>query len=228
MPFYHDSTMLLLIPAMLFALWAQYMVKSTFAKYSKIDAAAGYKGSDVALRILRESGIPDVKVEPVPGSLTDHYDPRSKVLRLSQDIYNGKSIAALGVAAHEAGHAIQHKHAFGAFQLRQTIFPVANIGSSLAFPLFLLGLIMTSPSLMDIGILMFAAAVLFQVVTLPVEFNASSRALAMLESRGYLQQQEIGSARKVLRAAAMTYVAATGVAAMNLVRMLLLSGSSRD
>jgi len=220
---------MLLIPAVLLAMWAQFKVKSTFNKYSKVPANSGMTGGDVAKRLLADGGLSEIKVEQVAGALTDHYDPRTRVLRLSEPIANSKSVAALGVAAHEVGHALQHKQAFGAFQLRQSIVPVANIGSTLAFPLFLLGWFMGSGGtfLMNLGIWLFSGAVLFALVTLPVEFNASSRALALLQSRGYLKETEVGQAKQVLNAAAMTYVAATAMAVLQLVRLLMLR-SSRD
>ena len=224
---FSDPTMLLLIPALLLSLWAQVKVKSTFARYSKVDAASGMTGSEVARRLLKDGGLDDVEVESVEGNLTDHYDPRSRKLRLSASTSQSKSVAALGVAAHEVGHAIQHQKAYGAFQLRQGVFPVANLGSTLAFPLFIAGLLFSIPSLMTIGILLFSGAVAFQVITLPVEFNASSRALALLGSRGYLVQEEVGHARKVLQAAALTYVAATAMAVLQLFRLLMLR-SRRD
>jgi Zn-dependent membrane protease YugP len=226
MPFlFYDPTMLLLIPAILLALWAQVLVKSTYARYSKVPASSGMTGADVAGRLLSDGGLNDVDVEEVEGKLTDHYDPRTKTLRLSTSISRSRSVAALGIAAHEVGHALQHSKAYGAFQLRQGIFPVANLGSTLAFPLFFIGFLFTSPMLMDIGIILFSGAVFFQLVTLPVEFNASSRALALLQSRGYLAEQEVGLARKVLRAAALTYVAATAVAVLHLLRLILLRGA---
>lgn len=226
MPFlFYDPTFLLLIPAIVLALWAQHMVKSTYDKYSKVPAAVGLTGGDVAGKLLQDSGLNDVALEEVEGKLTDHYDPRSKTLKLSTAIAGSRSVAAIGVAAHEVGHAIQHRTAYGAFNLRQSIFPVANLGSTLAFPLFFAGFLFTAPVLMDVGIFLFAGAVLFQVVTLPVEFNASSRALTMLQSRGFLAEEEIGQARKVLRAAALTYVAATAVAVLHLLRLVLLRGA---
>ena len=223
--FFYDPTMLLLIPAIILALWAQYLVKSTYKKYSKVVSSSNLTGAHVAQQLLNDGGIGDVSLEEVEGSLTDHYDPRTKTLRLSTDISRSRSVAALGIAAHEVGHAIQHKRAYGPFYLRQGIFPVANIGSTMAFPLFIAGFLFTAPILMDIGIVLFSGAVLFQVVTLPVEFNASSRALALLQSRGYLAQQEIGMAKKVLQAAALTYVAATAVAVLHLLRLILLRGA---
>ena len=223
LPFF-DSTMIFLIPALLLALWAQFRVKSTFAKFNKVPASSGLTGGQVAERLLRDGGIPEVEIESVSGTLSDHYDPRIKKLRLSESIYGSKSVAALGVAAHEVGHALQHKQAFGAFQLRQSIVPVANLGSTLAFPLFFIGILVSIKPLMDIGILLFSGAVLFQVITLPVEFNASSRALALLQNRGYLVQTEVGQAKQVLNAAALTYVAATAMAVLQLVRLLILRG----
>lgn len=226
-PFFYDPTFILLIPALLLALYAQFLVKSTFAKYSKVPASSGLTGAEVAENLLRDGGLSQVEIEEVPGALTDHYDPRSKILRLSPPISRSKSVAALGIAAHEVGHALQHKEAMGIFQIRQSIVPVANLGSNLAFPLFFIGLIFSAKSLMDIGILLFSGAVLFQLVTLPVEFNASSRALALLQNRGYLAETEVTHARKVLNAAALTYVAATAMAVLQLVRLLLLR-SQRD
>ena len=226
MPFLlYDPTMLLLIPAIILAVWAQHLVKSTYAKYSKVSAASGMTGGNVAERLLRDGGLNDVEVEEVEGKLTDHYDPRTKTLRLSTSISRSRSVAALGIAAHEVGHAMQHKMAYSAFHIRQSIFPVANIGSTLAFPLFFIGFLFTVPLLRDVGIILFSGAVLFHVVTLPVEFNASTRALSLLRSRGYLADSEVGQAKKVLQAAALTYVAATAVAVLHLLRMLLLRGA---
>jgi uncharacterized protein len=223
---FFDSTMLLLIPVMIFAFWAQSRVKSTFAKFSKVQASSGMTGEDLAVRLLRDGGLGDVKVEHVAGDLSDHYDPRTRVLRLSDSTYASRSVAALGVTAHEVGHALQHKEAMGTFQLRQSIVPVANIGSTLAFPLFLIGMFMGHGGkfLMDLGILLYVGAVAFTVVTLPVEFNASTRALALLSNRGYLVRTETDQARQVLRAAAMTYVASTAMAVVQLVRLLVLRG----
>ena len=223
--FFYDPTMFLLIPAIILALWAQHLVKSTYAKYSKIPAGIGLTGGVVAERLLRDSGLHDVTIEEVDGRLTDHYDPRSKTLRLSTEISRSRSVAAIGVAAHEIGHAIQHKMAYGAFQIRQMIFPVANLGSTLAFPLFFIGFLFTSPKMMDIGIILFCGAVFFQLITLPVEFNASARALILLNNRGYLAEEEIHKVKKVLRAAALTYVAATAVAVLHLIRLLILRGA---
>ena len=224
--FFFDSTILLLLPTLLLALWAQYRVKSTFAKYSKIPAASGSTGREIAARLLTDSGLGQIKIEEVDGKLTDHYDPRKKILRLSASTSRSRSVAAIGVAAHEVGHAIQHNRSYSPFQIRQGIFPVANLGSRLAFPLFIIGFLFgqSGKVLMDIGIILFSGAVLFQVITLPVEWNASSRALVALQSRGYLVQEEVGQAKKVLQAAAMTYVAATAVAVVHLLRLLVLRG----
>lgn len=219
---FYDPTMILLIPAILLALWAQFKVKNTFNKYQQVPAGSGYTGADVARRLLDENGLSTVLIEEVPGNLSDHYDPKAKRLRLSSGTARSRSVAAIGVAAHEVGHAIQDSQAYGAFQVRHMIFPVANLGSTLAFPFFFIGILFTIPQLMDIGIILFAAAVLFQVVTLPVEFNASSRALAMLKNRGYLQHTEVKQAKSVLDAAALTYVAATAMAVLSLLRLLIL------
>jgi hypothetical protein len=187
-------------------------------------------GAQAAHQLLQTAGAGEVTIEKAPGELTDHYDPRKKVLRLSQGVHDSSSIAALGIAAHETGHAIQHHNRYQPMALRSIIYPVASLGSTLAFPLFFIGFIMSSkgPSpLMDIGILLFAGAVAFSVVTLPVEFNASKRAIALLEERRFLTGDELAGAKKVLGAAALTYVASTAVAATQLLRMVLLR-SSRD
>ena len=226
MPFlFFDSTMILLIPAAVLAFWAQMRVKSTYQKYAKVPASNGMTGADVARRLLDVNDLNNVKLESVNGKLSDHYDPRTKTLRLSQDIAAGRSVAALGIAAHEVGHAIQDKEAYASFKIRQSIVPVANIGSQASFPIFFVGILMSIPKLMDIGIILFTGAVLFQLVTLPVEFNASSRALRMLSERGYLVQDEVGQAKKVLSAAALTYVAATAMALMSLLRLIILRDS---
>jgi Zn-dependent membrane protease YugP len=227
--YFYDSTLLFILPALLLAIWAQYLVKSAFSKYSKIPAASGFTGLEIARRLLGDSGLGDINIEEVDGKLTDHYDPRTGTLRLSTSTARSRSVAAIGVAAHEVGHAIQHRKSYSPFQIRQSIFPVANLGSRLAFPLFIIGFLFghSGKVFMDIGILLFSGAVLFQVITLPVEWNASSRALVLLQSRGYLVQEEVGQAKKVLQAAAMTYVAATAVAVVHLLRLLVLR-SVRD
>ncbi|MFQ6108834.1 MAG: zinc metallopeptidase [Candidatus Aminicenantales bacterium] len=227
--FFWDYTFWLLIPPLILAIYAQQKVKSTYKRFSRKVAASRISAAELARRILRTSGA-DVKVEKVPGQLTDHYDPRKRVLRLSEGVYGSSSIAALGISAHEAGHALQHHGGYFPLQLRNAIYPVASFGSSLAFPLFFIGFIFSSqgPSiLMDIGILLFAGAVAFSVLTLPVEFNASRRALSLLHKGGYLKKDELYGARQVLYAAALTYVAATAMAAMQLLRLFLLRSSRR-
>lgn len=204
--------------------WAQMRVRSAFKKYSQMGSASRLSGAETARRILQQQGIYDVSVEETGGMLSDHYDPRARAVRLSSDNFHGDHLAGLAVAAHEVGHAIQHAHGYAPLNLRSAILPVANLGSTLGFPLILAGMFFTSiPVLMDIGIMLFAGAVLFQIVTLPVEFNASSRAMAIL-SQGYLASDEVRSARKVLNAAAMTYVATAATAVLQLA-MLLMRGS---
>ena len=228
--FLWDYTFFFLIPPLLLAFYAQARVRGTYAKYSRIGSASGVSGARMAQEILNMGGAHEVKIEETQGHLSDHYDPRKRVLRLSSGVYESNSIAALGIAAHESGHALQHHTGYAPLHLRNGIYPVASLGSTLAFPLFLIGFFMSSkgPSiLMDIGILLFAGAVLFSVLTLPVEFNASKRAMALLGERGYLKGQELEGARKVLSAAALTYVASTAMAAMQLLRMFMLR-SSRD
>jgi Zn-dependent membrane protease YugP len=222
--FYMDSTMILVLPALLLAMYAQSKVQSTFAKYLNVRSSKGYTGAQVARRLLDSHGLQDVTVEMIQGRLSDHYDPRKKALRLSQDVYSSSSLAAIGVAAHETGHALQHDLGYLPLAVRNSIVPIASIGSQAAFPLFFLGLIIRSESLLYLGIFAFAAAVLFQVVTLPVEFNASSRAIAALEDGGFIESREVEPTRQVLSAAALTYVAATLMAVMQLLRLLVLSG----
>jgi hypothetical protein len=221
------STMdlVLLVPAMLFALWAQWKVKSTYNKFSEVRSRYGRSGAQVAASLLNRNGIGGVNIDRSEGMLSDYYDPTKKEVRLSEHNYDGDSIAALSVAAHEVGHAIQHKMAYAPLNFRTGLFPVANIGSTLAMPLAILGIFMSMPLLLNIGIVLFAGAVLFQLVTLPVEFDASRRALAQLQSGGYLAADEIGMAKKVLTAAALTYVAAAAVSVIHLIRLLLLRQS---
>ena len=227
MPFFFDPAYLLLIPAILLSLYAQAKVQTTFSKYMKIPARSGINGAQAARELLRQNQLYDVKVEQVSGRLSDHYDPRSKTLRLSPEVYSSSSLAALGIAAHETGHAFQHNNEYVPLKLRNAIVPVANIGSNLAFPLLLLGIILSMPTLVQIGIIAFSAAVLFQLITLPVEYNASNRAVAALESGGMIQGDETGSTRKVLNAAALTYVAATLMSILQLLRLLLIAGGGR-
>lgn len=230
MPFlgFSLTDILLLVPALLFALYAQMKVKSTFQRYQNVFSRRRITAAQAAKSILNSNNVYDVEVEETSGLLSDHYDPRAKKLRLSSEIYHSFSVAALGVAAHEAGHAIQHRVDYAPLKFRNGLFPVANFGSQMALPLFVIGLLFRSGFMMDIGIWLFVAAVAFQIVTLPVEFNASKRALVQLEAGGYLERDEIEPARKVLSAAALTYVAATAVAVMHLIRLLLLRGSSDD
>lgn len=227
--FFGDPTFLLVIPALILALYAQAKVKGAYAKYGRIATASRLTGAQAAHQLLQQAGAGEVVVEKTPGQLTDHYDPRKKVLRLSEGVHDSASIAALGIAAHETGHAIQHHQHYQPMHLRSLIYPVANIGSTLAFPLFFIGFIAGSGSktLMDLGILLFTGAVAFSVITLPVEFNASKRALTLLEERRLLTPDEMVGARKVLGAAALTYVASTAMAAIQLLRMFVLR-SSRD
>lgn len=228
--FFWEPTFFLLLPPLILAFYAQARVRGAYKKYSQIFAASKISGARVAHELLQTSGAGDVKIEKVAGELTDRYDPRTRVLRLSQGVYESTSIAALGIAAHESGHAIQHQSHYQPLALRTMIYPVASLGSTLAFPLFFIGFIFSrrGPSvLMDIGILLFAAAVVFSLVTLPVEFNASKRAMALLEDRRFLTADEMTGARKVLKAAALTYVASTATAAMQLLRMFILR-QSRD
>ena len=226
-PFW-DPTMVLLVPCIILAVYAQFKVRSAYSRFSQVASAAGLSGVETARRLLKQNGIYDVAVEEVGGNLSDHYDPRDKVVRLSSGIYHGHHLAGLAIAAHEVGHAIQHAYGYFPLHLRHTILPVANLGSTLAFPLLLAGFFFQVPALMDIGILFFAAAVVFQIITLPVEFNASSRAMTLLVDGRYLAADEGRLARKVLNAAALTYVAATAMALMQLLRLLILRGSSND
>lgn len=224
MPFYiYDSSMILIIPAFILAIWAQFRVKSTYRKFKGVRSANGIRGVDAAKKILEYNGIYDVKVESVSGELSDHYDPRVKKVRLSQSNYESSSLAALAVAAHEVGHAIQHNTGYAPLALRHSILPVTQIASWAAFPLFLIGFFLNTPLLINLGIIFFAAVVLFHFVTLPVEFNASSRALAQLEQHGMLVTEEVNGARKMLNAAALTYVAAATMALLQLIRLILIS-----
>jgi Zn-dependent membrane protease YugP len=220
-----DPTMFLLIPAVILAIWAQVRVSSTYKRFSKIPAASGISGAQAAKYILERSGVMNVKIEAVEGKLSDHYDPRSKTVHLSTDNYKGRSLSAMAVAAHEVGHAIQDSVGYMPLRLRYSILPATNLGSWAAFPLFIIGLFMNTPFLMDLGIILFAGVVLFHFVTLPVEFNASQRALAQLQGNGMLVEEEVRGAKKVLNAAAMTYVAATAMALLQLIRLLMIRGN---
>ena len=222
---YFDSTYLILLPAILFALWAQSRVKSTYAKYSK--EFAGLTGEEAARMVLEMNGITGVTIEPVAGELTDHFDPKSNTIRLSKGVYDVTSVAAVGVAAHEAGHAVQYAVGYSPIKIRTAIIPVTQIGSYLSWPLLLIGLLMGSETLAMAGVLLFCTVVAFQLVTLPVEFNASNRALEALGASGYLKEEQLNGAGKVLRAAAMTYVAALAQAIAQLLRLLMIANRSR-
>lgn len=230
-PMFFDRTYLLVILGVVICLAASAKVKSTFAKYSYVKNRAGMTGREAAERVLRQAGITDVRIERVSGSLTDHYDPRSKVLRLSDSTYGSDSVAAVGVAAHECGHAIQHASHYAPLSIRGAIVPVANFGSAIAWPLIIFGLFIggnSSSLLINLGILAFSASVIFQLVTLPVEFNASGRAVRILGSSGMLNTDELGAVKKVLGAAALTYVAGAASAILQLLRILILTGGRRN
>ena len=222
-PYYIDPTYLILIPAILISAWAQFKVSSTFNKYSTVRSINGYTGAQVARILLNDAGLQEVEIQQVPGRLSDHYDPRAKVLRLSSDVYGSTSVASIGVAAHEVGHAIQDKESYSALVFRNAIVPLVNFSSSLSWILFFIGILLSYSTLVTIGIILFSVVVLFQLVTLPVEFNASSRALKLLEARGILYDKEVDGARNVLSAAALTYVAATLMAVLQLVRLIAIS-----
>lgn len=220
-----DPTFIILIPGLLLALYAQFKVQSAFARFVQVQAVSGMTGAQVAQKLLQDAGINDVNVEQTAGHLTDHYDPRKKALRLSSEVFNGSSLASLGIAAHETGHAMQHHQDYLPLSIRAKFVPVAQFGSTLAFPIFLFGWIFNTGWLVWAGIYLFTAVVLFQIVTLPVEFNASSRALASLQSGGYIDSREVNGAKKVLDAAALTYVAAALMSILQLLRLLLIAGA---
>lgn len=231
--FYNDSTILILIPAIILSFYAQYKVKNTFNKYSNIKNRNGFTGAQVAEQLLLLSGINDVRVLHVPGNLTDHYDPTSKVIRLSDSVFQSQSIASISVAAHETGHAIQHNKQYKPLSIRSAIFPTVSISSKLANPLIIIGFLLGSFGgslgmfLLNIGIILFTIVVAFSIITLPVEFNASKRALVMLEDNNFLSTDEIVPAKKVLNAAALTYVAAALVGIANLIRLIVSSNRRR-
>lgn len=232
MPYYYlDSYYLILIvPTMLFALWAQSKVKSTFEKYSKVRSLRGYTAAQICRQILDRNGLQHVRIERIAGNLTDHFDPTSNVVRLSDSVYNSTSVASIGVAAHEVGHAVQYAVGYAPIKIRAAIIPVTNFGSKLSMPLILLGVLMGAYPLVSIGILLFSLMTVFQLVTLPVELNASSRALHTLEQDNILYGDEVKQAKSVLTAAALTYVAALLTSAAQLLRLVLLYGrrNNRD
>ncbi len=234
--YYYDPTYILVLIGVILCVWASSRVNSTYRKYARVRCYSGMTGAQAAQRILQMSGIYDVQVQHVSGELTDHYDPAHKVLRLSDSVYGSQSVAAIGVAAHECGHAVQHQKGYLPLKIRSALVPAANIGSSLGLPLVILGLILGIGfelpgggyfSLAQIGIWVFSLAVLFQVVTLPVEFNASGRALKMLGSYGIMSQDEVQDCKRVLGAAALTYVAAAASSVLQLLRLILLTGNRR-
>ena len=237
MPFfyYFDPTYFLVIIGLIITVWAQISVQSTFNKYSKMKISRGFTGADAARQVLAGGKVNDVAIKSIRGSMTDHYDPRDNSISLSETVGNVSTAAAIGVAAHEAGHALQHAEGYGPIKLRMAIIPVCNFASSLAMPLFILGILFSSWNpetmfgtfMMQAGILSFTVAVFFQVVTLPVEFNASRRAMAALEASGSYTDEELDGARKVLRAAAMTYVAALAVSLLQILRLVLISNNRR-
>ena len=235
--FYFDPTYILVLIGAVLCIWASSRVNSTYSKYARVRARSGMTGAQAAQRILQMSGIHDVQIQHIAGNLTDHYDPSGKVLRLSDSVYGSASVAAIGVAAHECGHALQHREGYFPLKFRSALVPAANIGSKLGLPLVILGLILGIGfdlpgggyfSLAQIGIWVFSLAVLFQVVTLPVEFDASKRALKLLEETGILYRDETGAVKNVLSAAALTYVAAAAASLLQLLRVIILFGGRRN
>ena len=228
--YYWDPTYILVVIGAVICMIASARVKGTFNKYSQLRSMSGMNGAQVAQRVLQAAGIYDVQVRHVSGSLTDHYDPRTKTVNLSDPVYNATSVAALGVAAHECGHAIQHAKSYAPLSIRSALVPIANFGSMLAWPVILIGLLFNTRSsglIIDIGILLFSAAVLFQLVTLPVEFDASRRALVMLRTQGILADDELTYTRRVLKSAALTYVASAAAAILQLLRIILITNGRR-
>lgn len=228
--YYWDPTYILVVIGAVICMIASARVKGTFNKYSQLRSMSGMNGAQVAQRVLQAAGIYDVQVRHVSGSLTDHYDPRTKTVNLSDPVYNATSVAALGVAAHECGHAIQHAKSYAPLSIRSALVPIANFGSMLAWPVILIGLFFNTRSsglIIDIGILLFSAAVLFQLVTLPVEFDASRRALVMLRTQGILADDELRYTRRVLKSAALTYVASAAAAILQLLRIILITNGHR-
>ena len=230
MPFFYDATYFLVLIGAVLCMLASAKVKSTYAKYAQVRSLTGMTGEEAARRILSTAGIYDVRVQHVAGDLTDHYDPRNKTLNLSDTVYSSTSVAAVGVAAHECGHAIQHAKGYVPLKFRGALVPAANFGAKIAWPLILIGLLINSESswlIIQVGILAFSLSVLFQVVTLPVEFNASNRAIRIIADTGMMQGQEIVAAKKVLSAAALTYVAAAASSILQLLRLILITGGRR-
>jgi Zn-dependent membrane protease YugP len=220
---FFDRSFVLLIPAIIISFWAQSKISSTFDKYSRIRNTKGYTGADVARIILDANGLNYVPIEVIPGKLTDHYDPRNKVMRLSPDVFHSNSVAAIGVAAHESGHAIQHKEHYSPLEIRNFIVPAVNFSSNASWIILILGMFLGNPYIIRFGIILFAAVVIFQLITLPVEFDASKRAIRILENRNILYAEELKGAKEVLDAAAMTYVAAALMAISQLIRLIGIS-----
>lgn len=229
-PYYYDPTYILVLIGLVISMWASARVNTTYQKYSRVRSHSGLTGAEAARRILNGAGIYDVRVEHVRGNLTDHYDPKARVLRLSDSVYGASSVAAIGVAAHECGHAIQDEESYAPLRIRSALVPVANFGTRAAVPIILLGIVFgSSYTLVQIGLLCFALGTLFQIVTLPVEFNASSRAVRILGESHMLMEEELGQTKKVLSAAALTYVAAALASILSLLRLFLLfGGRDRD
>ncbi|MFR1178994.1 MAG: zinc metallopeptidase [Bacilli bacterium] len=228
--YYFDySYFLFMLPALILSLYAQIKVNSTFAKYSKIKNSNGLTGSEAAYKVLTQNGVTNVAVEHISGNLSDHFDPQTNIIRLSDSVYSSNSVAAVGVAAHEAGHAVQYANNYAPMKFRRVLVPITNIGSTLSIPLIFIGLLLPIQYdfIVNIGIALFSFAVLFQLVTLPVEFDASRRAITTLEQSGTLYDEELIGAKKVLSAAAMTYLAATFSAVMSLFRLILIAGNRR-
>ena len=226
--FFDVYYLILVVPAFIFALWAQSRVNSTFNRYSKERTYSGMTGYESARRILDANGLRHVAIERISGHLTDHYDPRTNVIRLSDSVYNANTVAAVGVAAHEAGHAVQYACNYAPIKIRAAIIPVTQLGSTISMPLVIIGFFMGAQPLVNLGLLLFATVTVFQLVTLPVEFNASRRAVEALEMGGSVGDEELRGVKKVLGAAAMTYVAALAVSLANLLRLVLLFGGRRD
>lgn len=216
---------ILVLPAIAFAMWAQAKVNGTFNRYSKMASRRGTTGEEIAQAVLRANGVSGVAVEHIAGNLTDHYDPKTNVIRLSDSVYNSNSVAAIGVAAHEAGHAVQHAQGYMPIKIRQAIIPLTQIGSSLSMPMILIGLLFSNSVFINVGIVFFGFATLFQLVTLPVEFNASKRAMYALDQGGLLLPDEVDGAKKTLTAAALTYVAALAVSLAQFLRLIMIFGN---
>ncbi len=226
--YYYDPTYILVLIGALLSLWASAKVKSTYNKYSRVYSYSGLTGAQAAAQILRQAGIYDVRIEHVSGNLTDHYDPKARVLRLSDSVYGSNSVAAIGVAAHECGHAIQDQEDYVPLRFRSAFVPVANLGTQVAFPILLLGVFLgSSHFLIQVGLLCFFFGVLFQLITLPVEFNASGRAVRILRETGMMSDDELSKTKKVLSAAAMTYVAAAAASILSMLRLIILFGGNR-